>query len=126
MYKRQIQDIDRIPTDLKELYKTSYELSQKAIIDQAADRGAYICQSQSLNLFVENPNFSKLSSMHFYGWKAGLKTGMYYLRSKAAVDPIKFTLNQEHQRVQSASTEMAEITEGEVCTMDEGCIMCSG
>lgn len=121
-----IQDIDRIPADLKSLYKTSYELSQKAIIDQAADRGAYICQSQSLNLFVENPNFSKLSSMHFYGWKAGLKTGMYYLRSKAAVDPIKFTLSQEHQRVQSASTEMAEITEGEVCTMDEGCIMCSG
>jgi len=75
-----IQDIDRIPADLKSLYKTSYELSQKAIIDQAADRGAYICQSQSLNLFVENPNFSKLSSMHFYGWKAGLKTGMYYLR----------------------------------------------
>jgi len=69
-----IQDIDRIPADLKSLYKTSYELSQKAIIDQAADRGAYICQSQSLNLFVENPNFSKLSSMHFYGWKAGLKT----------------------------------------------------
>ena len=122
-----IQTIDRIPADLKNLYKTSYELSQKAIIDQAADRGAFICQSQSLNLFVENPNFSKLSSMHFYGWQKGLKTGMYYLRSKAAVDPIKFTLSQEHQRVQSsASTEMAEITEGEVCTMDEGCIMCSG
>jgi len=122
-----VQTIDRVPADLKNLYKTSYELSQKAIIDQAADRGAFICQSQSLNLFVENPNFSKLSSMHFYGWQKGLKTGMYYLRSKAAVDPIKFTLSQQHQRIQSAaSTEMAEITEGEVCTMDEGCIMCSG
>lgn len=121
-----IQNIEGIPDDLKNLYKTSYELSQKVIINQAADRGAYICQSQSLNLFVENPNFSKLSSMHFYSWQKGLKTGMYYLRSKAAVDPIKFTLSQEHQRVQSASTEMAEINEGEVCMMDEGCIMCSG
>jgi ribonucleoside-diphosphate reductase alpha chain len=71
-----------------------YEISQKVIIDQAADRGAFICQSQSFNLFVENPNFGKLSSMHFYGWQKGLKTGMYYLRSKAAVDPIKFTLGR--------------------------------
>ncbi len=124
-----IRNITEIPSDLKELYKTVYELSQKVIIDQAADRGAYICQSQSLNLFVENPTFSKLSSMHFYGWKKGLKTGMYYLRSKAAVDPIKFTLDKKHQRIQSGQTaeqEVMEIVEGEVCTMEEGCIMCSG
>lgn len=124
-----VQNIDEIPADLKDLYKTVYELSQKVIIDQAADRGAYICQSQSLNLFVESPNFSKLSSMHFYGWQKGLKTGMYYLRSKAAVDPIKFTLDKKHQRIQSTSTaeqEVMDIAEGEVCTMEEGCIMCSG
>jgi len=77
-------------------------------IPQAADRGAYICQSQSLNLFVENPNFGKLSSMHFYGWQKGLKTGMYYLRSKAAVDPIKFTLDQKHQRVNSSEENVDE------------------
>jgi ribonucleoside-diphosphate reductase alpha chain len=82
----------------------------KTIIDMAADRGAYICQSQSLNLFVENPNFGKLSSMHFYGWQKGLKTGMYYLRSKAAVDPIKFTLSAKHQRNYIAEEE-AEVEE---------------
>ncbi|MEM9992229.1 MAG: ribonucleoside-diphosphate reductase subunit alpha, partial [Bacteroidota bacterium] len=86
-----IQAIQSIPQNLKDLYKTVWEISQKIIIDMAADRGAYICQSQSMNLFVENPNFGKLSSMHFYAWQKGLKTGMYYLRSKAATDPIKFT-----------------------------------
>ena len=96
-----IQNIEGIPQDLKDLYKTAYELSQKVIVDMSADRGAYICQSQSLNLFVESPNFGKLSSMHFYGWQKGLKTGIYYLRSKAAVDPIKFTLDKKHQRVNS-------------------------
>ena len=114
-----------IPQELKDLYKTVWELSMKTIIDQAADRGAYICQSQSLNLFVENPDFSKLSSMHFYAWKKGLKTGMYYLRSKAAVDPIKFTLKAEHQ-TKFAKKEEEEVVDGEVCTMEEGCIMCSG
>ncbi|MCL4109508.1 UNVERIFIED_CONTAM: hypothetical protein GTU68_038903 [Idotea baltica] len=93
-----IQNIDIIPDTLKDLYKTVWEISMKTIIDMSADRGAYICQSQSLNLFVENPNFGKLSSMHFYAWQKGLKTGMYYLRSKAAVDPIKFTLAAKHQR----------------------------
>ena len=91
-----VQDLD-IPQNLKDLYKTVWEMSMKTIIDLSADRGAFICQSQSLNLFVENPDFSKLSSMHFYSWKKGLKTGMYYLRSKAAVDPIKFTLKAEHK-----------------------------
>ena len=89
-----IQDLDEVPENIKELYKTIWEISQKAIIDMAADRGAYICQSQSLNIFIPNPNFAKLTSMHFYGWKKGLKTGMYYLRSKAAVDAIKFTVDK--------------------------------
>ena len=106
-----IQHLEEIPKELRDLYKTSYELSQKVIIDMSADRGAYICQSQSLNLFVENPNFGKLSSMHFYGWQQGLKTGMYYLRSKAAVDPIKFTLAQKHQRVKTAETEAHVVEE---------------
>jgi ribonucleoside-diphosphate reductase alpha subunit len=130
-----VQNIDEIPDNLKEMYKTVYEISQKVLIDQSADRGAFVCQSQSLNLFVENPTFSKLSSMHFYGWQKGLKTGMYYLRSKAAVDPIKFTLDKQHQRVQSgqvAENEVMDVNEdeseaeGEICVMDDGCIMCSG
>jgi len=88
-----IQNIREIPDNIKALYKTVWEISQKVIINMAADRGAYICQSQSLNLFVQDANFAKLSSMHFYGWKAGLKTGMYYLRTKAAADAIKFTVD---------------------------------
>jgi len=89
-----VQHIPEIPQNLKDLYKTAWEISQKVIIDMAADRGAYICQSQSLNIFMENVNFGKLTSMHFYSWKAGLKTGMYYLRTKAATDAIKFTLDK--------------------------------
>ena len=125
-----VANIPEIPAELKALYKTVYEISQKVIIDQAADRGAFICQSQSLNLFVENPNFAKLSSMHFYGWQKGLKTGMYYLRSKAAVDPIKFTLDEQHQRIQSNTTEIVpemevmDLAEGAACSMEEGCLMC--
>lgn len=92
-----VQGIEDIPQEVRNIYKTAYELSQKVILDMAADRGAFICQSQSLNLFMEAPTFSKLSSMHFYAWQKGLKTGMYYLRSKAATDPIKFTLSQKHQ-----------------------------
>jgi ribonucleotide reductase alpha subunit len=88
-----VQNIEEIPADLKEIYKTVWEIKQKNVIDMSADRGAFICQSQSLNLFVEQPNFAKLSSMHFYTWKKGLKTGMYYLRTKAAADAIKFTVD---------------------------------
>jgi ribonucleoside-diphosphate reductase alpha subunit len=100
-----VQTIEIIPEEIRNLYKTAYEISQKVIIDMAADRGAFICQSQSLNVFMESPTFAKLSSMHFYSWSKGLKTGMYYLRSKAAVDPIKFTLSQKHQnKFQHADT----------------------
>ena len=90
-----VQNIIDIPDDLKELYKTVWEMSQKTIIDMAADRGVYIDQSQSMNLFVESPTISKLSSMHMYAWKTGLKTGMYYLRSKAKSRPIQFSLEAE-------------------------------
>lgn len=89
-----VQHIPEIPQNLKDLYKTAWEISQKTIIEMAADRGAYICQSQSLNIFMENANFGKLTSMHFYAWKSGLKTGMYYLRTKAATDAIKFTVDK--------------------------------
>jgi len=122
-----IQNINEIPNRLKELYKTAWEISQKAIIDQAADRGAYICQSQSLNIFMENANFGKLTSMHFYGWEKGLKTGMYYLRTKAATDAIKFTVDKtvvEKPEAQSIEEQQAAIA----CSLDnpEGCEMCSG
>jgi ribonucleoside-diphosphate reductase alpha chain len=89
-----VQPIAEIPQHIKDIYKTVWEISQKAIIDMSADRGAYICQSQSLNIHITNPNFGKLTSMHFYAWKKGLKTGMYYLRSTAAADAIKFTLDK--------------------------------
>ena len=90
-----VQNIDVIPQDLKELYRTVWELSMKDIIDMSRHRGYFIDQSQSLNLFMENANYSKLTSMHFYAWKSGLKTGMYYLRTKSAVDAIKFTLSKD-------------------------------
>jgi len=90
-----VQNIVDIPDNLKELYRTVWEISQKVIIDMAADRGVFIDQSQSMNLFVESPTVSKLSSMHFYAWKKGLKTGMYYLRSKAKARPIQFSLEAD-------------------------------
>ena len=122
-----IQNIQEIPQHLKDLYKTAWEISQKAIIDQAADRGAYICQSQSLNIFMENANFGKLTSMHFYGWEKGLKTGMYYLRTKAATDAIKFTVDKavvEEPSAQTIEEQQAAIA----CSLDnpDACEMCSG
>ena len=122
-----VQNIPEIPSRLKELYKTAWEISQKAIIDQAADRGAFICQSQSLNIFMEKANFGKLTSMHFYGWEKGLKTGMYYLRTKAATDAIKFTIDRsvvEEPLSQSLEEQQAAIA----CSLEnpEGCEACSG
>ncbi|MGO1671855.1 MAG: ribonucleoside-diphosphate reductase subunit alpha [Sphingobacterium sp.] len=113
-----VQNIEEIPADLKELYKTVWEIKQKTIIDMAADRGAFICQSQSLNLFMAEPNMAKLTSMHFYAWKSGLKTGMYYLRTKAAADAIKFTV----ETVQSSEDKQVDIS----CSLDnpEECIAC--
>lgn len=134
-----VQNINEIPDDLKALYKTAWEISQKVIIDQAADRGAFIDQSQSLNLFMANPDFGKMTSMHFYGWKRGLKTGMYYLRTKAAADAIKFTVDKKYQtEVPTQELKMNEsatnqsITDQEAavvaCSIENGpdCEMCSG
>lgn len=121
-----VQHIQEIPQELKDLYKTVWEIKQKVLIDMAADRGAFICQSQSLNLFVENPNFAKLTSMHFYAWKSGLKTGMYYLRTKAARDAIKFTVDKAV--VENASTGNAkQQSEAIACSLDnpEECEACS-
>jgi len=116
-----IQEIEIIPQNIKDLYKTVWEIKQKDLIDMAADRGAYICQSQSLNLFVQNPNFGKLTSMHFYAWKKGLKTGMYYLRTKAATDTIKFTV--EKHSTQQPQQQTVQQTEDEkqasiACSLD--------
>merc|ERR1712098_754439 len=88
-----VQNIAGMPDDLKALYKTVWEIKQKNVLDMAAERGPYICQSQSLNIHMTDATTAKLSSMHFYGWKLGLKTGQYYLRTKAAVDAIKFTVD---------------------------------
>lgn len=124
-----VQNINEIPDNIKALYKTVWEISQKVIINMAADRGAYICQSQSLNLFVQDANFAKLSSMHFYGWKAGLKTGMYYLRTKAAADAIKFTADAAAAKelpvsvVTTATTTVASATPVEVLGNEDALIL---
>ncbi|TAD87908.1 MAG: ribonucleoside-diphosphate reductase subunit alpha [Bacteroidetes bacterium] len=135
-----IQGINNIPDHIKELYKTVWEIKQRNIIDMAADRGAYICQSQSLNLFVDNPNASKLTSMHFYAWKKGLKTGMYYLRTQAATQAVQFTVEKQGSNdiiPVIPTTDMAPvqaevnddaveptIADGPRCTMQDGCISC--
>lgn len=134
-----IQNISNIPQNLKDIYKTVWEISQKVIIDLAADRGAFIDQSQSLNIFIAEATFPKLTSMHFYGWKKGLKTGMYYLRTRPAVDAIKFTIDAiatgsavtrptdsdgPENEIDAATEEMTMVP---VCSINnEGCISCSG
>ena len=118
-----VQGIEEIPENIRQLYRTIWELSMKDIIDMAADRGAYIDQSQSLNLFMQNPNFGKLTSMHFYAWKAGLKTGMYYLRTQAAASAIQFTVNtdalkQKTEEAVEASKPVDELTQAPVAKAD--------
>ena len=121
-----VQNIDEIPPNLKEIYKTVWEIKQRTLIDMSADRGAFICQSQSLNLFVEQPNFAKLSSMHFYTWKKGLKTGMYYLRTKAATDAVKFTVESSMIKQKQPAADKAQAIEEISCSLDnpEGCLSC--
>ena len=137
-----IQNIEEIPEDTKELYKTVWEISQKTIIDMSADRGAFICQSQSLNIHLTDANFGKMTSMHFYAWKKGLKTGMYYLRTKAATDAIKFTVTKDEKsetedekkeipitvnQSNDGSESQQSINQQAVqCSLDdpEGCEMC--
>jgi ribonucleoside-diphosphate reductase alpha chain len=114
-----VQYIPEIPSELKDLYKTVWEIKQKSILEMAADRGAYIDQSQSLNIHMEDTNFGKLSSLHFAAWKLGLKTGMYYLRTRPAVDAIKFTIKET---TKSAADQEAAM----VCSLDnpEACVSC--
>ncbi len=117
-----IQGIEQIPESIQNLYKTSWEIKQKILIDMAAARGAFVCQSQSLNLFVADPNYAKLTSMHFYAWKKGLKTGIYYLRTKAPVMAQKFTVDPELQRAAAKSERERIIRKN---SDDEECTMCS-
>ena len=121
-----VQNISEIPQNIKDLYKTVWEISQKAIIEMAADRGAYVCQSQSMNIHIQDPNFGKLTSMHFYAWKKGLKTGMYYLRSKAATDAIKFTVTKEHEQKVDTEAIKAQNQADMACSLDnpDDCIAC--
>lgn len=116
-----IQGIKEIPDDIKLLYRTVWEVSQKSIIDMAADRGAYICQSQSMNIHMQDANFGKLTSMHFHAWKKGLKTGLYYLRTKAAADAIKFTIVKD-EKSQTMEDKQAAVQ----CSIDnqDDCEMC--
>ncbi len=125
-----IQHIDEIPADIKELYKTVWEIKQRNLIDMAADRGAFICQSQSLNLFVDNATASKLTSMHFHAWKKGLKTGMYYLRTQAATQAVQFTVEKQADVTTEPFIAKAGIDEddqlnGGTCSMEDGCVSCS-
>lgn len=119
-----VQNIDSIPGDIKELYKTAWEISQKVSINMAADRGAFIDQSQSFNVFIAEPNFGKLTSMHFYGWKKGLKTGMYYLRTRPAASAIQFTVDKTSLQVDKENSTRNE--EAMVCSLQnpDNCTMC--
>ncbi len=129
-HKGSVQMIEGIPEDLKELYKTTWEIKQRHVIDMAADRGAYIDQSQSLNIHMIDANPAKVTSMHFYGWKKGLKTGMYYLRTKAAADAIQFTVEQKakDETVEGLANRADEATslEAIACSLDtpDDCLMC--
>ncbi|KAG7027121.1 Ribonucleoside-diphosphate reductase large subunit [Cucurbita argyrosperma subsp. argyrosperma] len=122
-----VQKIQEIPDDLRAIYKTVWEIKQKTLVDMAVDRGCYIDQSQSLNIHIDQPNFGKLTSLHFYAWSKGLKTGMYYLRTRAAADAIKFTvdtsmLKEEKGKEEDESTKMAQM----VCSLTnrEECMAC--
>jgi ribonucleoside-diphosphate reductase alpha chain len=127
-----VAHIPEVPADIKELYKTVWEIKQKRILELAADRGSYVDQTQSMNVFMEDANFAKLTSMHFYAWKSGLKTGIYYLRTKAAADPIKFTVDQQYINMSKENTaavnEKPKVNaEGDdlFCDLDdEDCVAC--
>ena len=111
-----VQNIQEIPADIKSLFKNVWEIKQKVIIDMAADRGAFVDQSQSMNLFMENPDYKKLSSMHFYSWGKGLKTGMYYLRSKAKAKSQQFTMDPKICKYTNIKNDMEQ----------QNCESCSG
>ena len=127
LYEGSIQNIPEIPDDMKALYKTVWEIKQKVLIDHAVARGPYICQSQSMNLFIEAPDFRKLSSMHFYSWSQGLKTGIYYLRSKAKAKTQQFTLDPKLTKLANISINHANDNDNDNDNDDEHvCVSCSG
>ena len=133
-----IQTVSKIPDAIKKLYRTVWEIPQKAIMDMAADRGAYIDQSQSLNIHLADTNFGKLTSMHFYGWRKGLKTGMYYLRTKPAANPIQFTVDKQKllaktdvdskENVAPTQNRATKDMSDMLCSLEnrEACLSCSG
>lgn len=133
-----IQAVSKIPNDIKKLYRTVWEISQKAIMDMAADRGAYIDQSQSLNIHLADTNFGKLTSMHFHGWRIGLKTGMYYLRTKPAANPIQFTVDKQKlqaktdvdskENIAPSKNQATKDLSDMLCSLEnrEACMSCSG
>ncbi len=130
-HKGSIQGIERIPPHIRELYKTTWEIKQRHVLDMAADRGAYIDQSQSLNIHMVDANPAKVTSMHFYGWKQGLKTGMYYLRTKAAADAIQFTVEADTKQDQTVGgladrAEDVDSMDAIACSLDspDDCLMC--
>jgi ribonucleotide reductase alpha subunit len=114
-----VQNIPGLPDDLKNLYKTVWEIKMKAVLDMAIDRGAFIDQSQSLNIFLAEPTYAQLTSLHFYGFKKGLKTGMYYLRTKPISSAIKFTVDKEKVE------ESMRADSGDKCSFVDGCLTCS-
>jgi ribonucleotide reductase alpha subunit len=116
-----VQGIEEIPREVREIYKTVWEISQKIVIDYAADRGAFVDQSQSMNIFMEQPSYAKLSSMHLYGWKKGLKTGSYYIRSKPSTNAVKFTIMKEDKKEGKKYTKDGK----EYICYDDVCVSCS-
>ncbi|VDL69193.1 unnamed protein product [Nippostrongylus brasiliensis] len=125
-----IAKIAGIPDHIKRLYQTVWELPQKDIIEMAADRGAFIDQSQSLNIHIARPSYANITSMHFYGWKKGLKTGMYYLRTKPAVGAVQFTVDKEALKAKEQKDALLESAARQMSVLEiqeeEGCLMCSG
>lgn len=119
-----IQSIPSIPDNIKQIYKTVWEIKQKAVIDQAADRGPFVDQSQSLNIHLATPTFSQITSMHFYGWQRGLKTGAYYLRTKPVQAPTKFTVDKERARLSMQVPPSLDEAEGPTCSLEDGCLSC--
>jgi ribonucleoside-diphosphate reductase alpha chain len=124
--KGSIQNIAEIPVEIREIYKTVWELKQREVIDMSADRGKFICQSQSLNLFIKDANAAKLTSAHFHSWRKGLKTGMYYLRTESAVDAIA-GLGVDSAALKQSTLSAEQIQSDLVCSLDnpDDCIACS-
>jgi ribonucleotide reductase alpha subunit len=117
-----VQQLDVLDDETKAVFKTAWEVKQRALLDMSAVRAPYVCQSQSMNVFMEEPSAAKLTSLHFYSWRKGLKTGLYYLRTRPRATAQKFTIDPE---AEAAALSKQKSSDGPVCTMSEGCVMCS-